>query len=190
MDNHEIWKDVCGYEGMYAVSNMGRVKSLNYRRSGKEEILSPCKNGRGYMQVYLSKEGNHMFYGVHRLVLMTFSPIENMENLEVNHIDENKENNRLENLEWVTHKENQNHGTHNARAAEKKSIPIVQLSIEGRYIRSYKSSHDVERIGGFYQSAIIQCCKNKYIREGNNIYKGYRWCYLSEFIDKNCGIID
>ena len=186
----EVWKDIEGYEGRYQVSNMGRVKSLNYRRSGKERILRPSKNGRGYMQVYLSKEGNHTFYGVHRLVLSAFSLVENIENLEVNHIDENKENNRLENLEWVTHKENQNHGTHNARAAAKKSIPIAQLTLDGKFVKAWESSHEAERVGGFTQTAIIACCKKNYSREGNNIYKGYRFMYLSEYMDKNCGIIN
>ena len=189
----EIWCDVKGYEGLYQVSTWGRVKSLervtSLGRRVNEKILSPRKDGRGYLFVYLFKGGIYKSYRVHRLVLSTFNPIENMENLDCNHLDEDKTNNHLSNLEWTTHKENCNHGTRIARIAEKNSIPIVQLALDGKYIRSWKSSHDVER-GGYSRGNIIQCCKNKYIREGNNIYKDYRWMYLSEFLDKYNGIID
>ena len=128
--NEEIWKDIEGYEGLYQVSNWGRVKSLNYKRTGKEEILSPRKHTNGYQFVVLTKEAKQRNRYVHRLVLMTFNPVENMSELQVNHINECKTDNRIENLEWVTHKENQNHGTRTLRAAEKKSIPIVQLTLD------------------------------------------------------------
>ena len=186
----EIWKDIVGYEGKYAVSNWGKVKSLNYNHTGKEKLLSPVKTEKGYLFVNLRREGSRKTYKVHRLVLMTFAPCENMENLQVNHIDEDKSNNRLENLEWCTCSYNNTYNGRHKRVAEKKSIPIVQLSLDGKYIRSYKSSHDAEREGSFDHSAINKCCKNKFNREGNNIYKGFRWMYLSEFLDKNCGIIE
>ena len=188
MDNQEIWRDVKGYEGLYAVSNWGRVKSLNYRHTGKEKILRPGKHVDGYLSVVLCRCGRPKMYRVNRLVLSTFNPIDGMENLDCNHLDENKLNNRLENLEWVTHKENCNHGTRNDRVAEKQSIPIVQLSLEDKYIRSWKSSYDAER-GGFNHGNINSCCKNKFNREGNNIYKGFKWMYLSEFLDKNNGLL-
>ena len=191
MDN-KIWKDIKGFEGLYAVSNWGRVKSLGNGCSNncKERILSPGKTERGYLKVNLWKEGKIKRYSVHRLVLSTFSPVENSHELQVNHINELKDDNRLENLEWVTCKDNQNHGTRNKRISEKNtngkcSIPIVQLTLEGKYIRSYKSSHEAEREGKFNNSLIIQCCKGKRKSHG-----GYKWQYLSEYMDKNCGIID
>ena len=178
--DEEIWKDIEGYEGLYQVSNLGNVKSLNYNRTGKERILKPGKTKRGYLYVALCKEGKPKMYQVHRLVLSTFNPVENMENLEVNHINENKGKNYLSNLEWTTHKDNVNHGTRNDRISEKNSIPIAQLSLDGKLIKAWKSSYDANREGGFNQSHIIQCCKNKFHREGNNIYKGYKWQYLHE----------
>ena len=175
--DEEIWCDVKGYEGLYQVSNKGKVKSLYDGRHKifREKILKPQKNGWGYLFVRLSKEGSNKMYTVHRLVLMTFDPNPDMENLQVNHIDEDKTNNRLENLEWVTCKENCNYGTHNDRVAEKLSLPIVQLTLDGKYIRSYKSSHEAEREGGFHPGNIIQCCKGK-----RKTHKGYKWQYLHE----------
>ena len=186
----EIWRDVKGYEGLYAVSNLGRVKSLGNDKSRREKILRPCNNMRGYLQINLWKGGERKLHYIHRLVLSTFSPCENSHELQVNHIDENKLNNSIENLEWCDSSYNINHGTRNKRSAEKNtngklSIPIVQLSREGKYIRSYKSSHDAAREGGYHQGSIIACCRGRQKTHGD-----YKWMYLSEYLDKNCGIID
>ena len=180
----EEWRDVKGYEGLYQVSNLGRVKSLNYKRTGKSKILRPQGTRLGYLRIRLFKGGECKRHYIHRLVLMTFSPVENMENLDCNHLDENKENNNLNNLEWCTRSYNNTYNGRHKRVAEKNtngkcSIPIVQLSQDGKLIKVWKSSHDAER-GGFNQGAIIQCCKNKFHREGNNIYKGYKWQYIHE----------
>ena len=175
--DEEVWKDIKGFEGRYAISNMGRVKSLNYRCTGKEGILKPGKTKRGYLYVTLAKEEKYTKHYIHRLVLQNFSPVENMSELQVNHKDENKTNNRLENLEWVTCKENCNHGTRNARAAEKKAIPIVQLTLDGKFVKDWKSIHAAEREGGFDQGNINNCLKGKL-----KTHKGYRWCYLHEYI--------
>jgi len=115
----EIWKDVKGYEGLYKVSNFGRVKSLKY---GMERIL---KTGKGsyYLTVSLYFDNKLKTAKVHRLVAMAF--IENPDNKPfVNHLDEDKYNNNVNNLEWVTHKENMNYGTRIDRQAKAKSIPI------------------------------------------------------------------
>ena len=183
--DEEIWKDIKGFEGKFQVSNCGRVKSLNYRRTGKEKILCPFNNMHGYLQINLWKGGKYKTYKVHRLVLMTFSPVADMDKLDINHKDECKTNNNLSNLEWCTRGYNNNYGTHNARVAEKKSIPIVQLTIGGKYIRSWKSAHDAERTGGFNNGNINNCCKGRHKTHG-----GFRWMYLSEFLDRHNGIID
>lgn len=97
----EIWRDIAGYEGIYQVSNMGRVKSS---KNKYEKFLKPVTCG-GYQRVRLCKNGNEKMKYVHRLVACAF--IENSRNLnEVDHIDRNKANNRVDNLRWVTHSEN------------------------------------------------------------------------------------
>lgn len=115
----EIWKDIEGYEGLYQVSNFGNVKSLNYNRSGKEKILKPQKNKNKYLHISLCKNKNQKTFTIHRLVALAFIP--NLHNYPcVNHIDENKENNHVDNLEWCTHEYNMNYGTLKERQSEKR----------------------------------------------------------------------
>lgn len=125
----EIWKDVIEYEGLYQVSNFGRVKSLNYGRSGKERILKQVLDGDGYYCVLLYKNGKRKRFSVHRLIVMTFiGPI--TKGLVVNHINECRTDNRLENLEICTIRENSIHGTANARRSAslkgKKRTPLSE----------------------------------------------------------------
>ena len=213
----EVWKDIVGYEGLYAVSNKGRVKGLerlnSLGRRVNERILIPRRTEKGYLYVYLCREGSYKKYRVHRLVLSTFNPCPDSESLQVNHINELKDDNRLENLEWCTCKENINHGTRNDRAAEKlrgrtlsdetrkkisenngsrrpevrkkMSIPIVQLDpYTNKVINVWGSGTAAARQGGYNHGNISLCCNNKYLREGNNIYKGYKWQYLSYYISQ------
>lgn len=103
--NNELWLDISEYENLYQVSNCGRIKSLNYRRTGKEQILKQATNKDGYKFVSLRKNGKGKTFTVHRLVAKAFIPsIENK--VEINHIDCDKTNNCVSNLEWCTHKEN------------------------------------------------------------------------------------
>lgn len=103
----EIWKDIEGYEGLYQVSNFGRVKSLYF---GKEKILKQSKHKDEYLQVSLSRNGKKKTFTIHKLVALAFIP--NPDNLlEVNHKDENKQNNHIENLEFCNHTYNINYGT-------------------------------------------------------------------------------
>ena len=103
----EIWKDILGYEGLYQVSNYGRVRSLKY---GKEKILKQQINTDGYLHIDLYKNKKRKNYNVHRLVTIAF--LENPNNYpQVNHKDENKQNNHIDNLEWCDYKYNCNYGT-------------------------------------------------------------------------------
>jgi hypothetical protein len=110
----EIWKDVLGYEGLYQVSNLGQVKSLNYNRTGIERILKARLSKDGYYEVMLCKNGKGKSFRVHRLVVMSFIG-EIPKGSVVNHLNEIRTDNRLENLEICTNKENINYGTSIAR---------------------------------------------------------------------------
>lgn len=120
----EVWKDIKGYEGLYQVSNLGRVKSLDrvitYKDGRKclfrERILKLQTDRYGYCQIQLCKDGEIKNHRIHVLVAKHFIG-ERPESYQVNHIDENKTNNAVFNLEYLTPKENSNHGTHNARVA-------------------------------------------------------------------------
>ena len=110
----EEWKDIKGYEGIYQISNKGRVKSLKFN---KENILIPAKHNRGYLFINLCKNGKVKKYLIHRLVAEAFLP--NPDNLpQVNHKDENKLNNNVENLEWCSNKYNVNYGSRNEKASK------------------------------------------------------------------------
>lgn len=107
----EIWKPIEGYENLYQISNLGRVKSLPkpYKNNAisKEKILNPRINDNGYCVVELYKERKRKVYRIHKLVIQNF--IGNNDKLDVNHLDGNKQNNRLDNLEYCTRKENMIH---------------------------------------------------------------------------------
>lgn len=113
----EIWKDIEGYEGLYQISNTGKVKSLKrkYKTKKCDEIIkSPSLASRGYFRLPLCKEGKVKYFYIHRLVAQAFIP--NPENLpQVNHKDENKLNNNVTNLEWCTHTYNMNYGNINIK---------------------------------------------------------------------------
>ena len=199
----EIFRDIEGYEGLYQVSNYGNVKSLNYRHTGENRIMKPTTDKGGYLCINLHKNGSFKNYKVHRLVASAFIP--NSDNLpQVNHKDECKTNNTIvlnsdgslnqeeTNLEWCTHKYNQNYGTRNKRMAETLkdilvnrpdiSVHVDMLTKQGEFIRTFPSAHEAERwlrVNGFpkaSQGNIIQCCR------GNKRYShayGFKWRYAT-----------
>ena len=179
MTDIEIWKtavyDGEVYEGLYQVSNLGRILSLNYNNTGKPGLMNPFDNGDGYLRVVLCKNREHKKCLVHRLVAFTF--LENPENKpEINHIDEDKTNNRVDNLEWKWHKDNINHGTRNERAGKantngKCSKKVLQLSLSGELIREWPSVSECGR-NGFDKGNVCKCCNGK-----KSQYKGFRFEY-------------
>lgn len=169
----EILKPVAGYEGKYAVNNLGEVWSLNYRSTGKPKILKPVKDNHGYPKVKLCKNGKVKQFFVHRLVASAF--IDNPERLPfINHKDENPLNNRVENLEWCDCAYNINYGTCIQRRTEKLSKPVFQFSVAGEFIREWPSTRSVQRELGYGQGHISKCCLG--IR--NTAY-GYIWKYTN-----------
>lgn len=124
MINEETWKDVVGYEGLYRVSDWGRVMSLWF---GKRKILKPGKEKTGYLSVQLCKDGKQTTSLIHRLVVTSFiGPIPS--GMVVNHLNENKRDNRLSNLEICTHQKNLNYGTAIERRAIKRSNTLFLIN--------------------------------------------------------------
>lgn len=187
----EVWKDIEGYEGLYQVSNMGRVKSLeryvnfkNYMKRVSERILVVSENRGGYLQVNLCKDGKAKGMRIHRIVAETFIPNHEGKRT-VNHIDGNKKNNAVDNLEWATHKENLVHayetglngGTHLMN--KKGSFPVLQYDLEMNLIASYPSLIEAKRQTDIPYQCISQCCKGKYKSSG-----GYIWKFAAQGIER------
>ena len=191
MTDIEVWKTAVYdgelYEGLYKISNLGKILSLNYNHTGKPGLMNPFETPNGYLRVGLWKNEKRKDCLVHRLVAFTF--LDNPEGKpQVNHKDEDKTNNFVflnedgtvnkekSNLEWKTPKENSNHGTRNERISKamtngKLSKPVIQLSLSGDLIREWPSVAECER-NGFNQGYVAACCRGVY----ESAY-GFRWCY-------------
>ena len=177
----EIWKDIEGYENLYQVSNMGNVKSLDRIDSMGRHVkgglmsLTPVKDG--YLQASLSKDGDNKKYKVHRLVCKAFIP--NPENKsEIDHINGDKTDNRVENLRWCTHKENMNNPLildifkHRVGVKNGFSKSVIQFTKDNELIRKWDCIADIKRELGIEVSNISYCCSGKRKTAG-----GFRWKY-------------
>lgn len=182
---NEKWKDIFDYEGLYQVSNLGRVRSITHARiNGKQKnhtciskgkLLSPGKDSNGYMVVVLSKNGKRKSCRVHRLVAETF--LNNKNNYKcVNHKDENKENNVVDNLEWCSYKYNNGYGTRPKNISKANSISVNQYDKEGNFIRQWDSIINAEKVLNIKRASvnISACCKHK-----KNTAYGYMWRYTN-----------
>ena len=180
----EVWRDVKGYEGLYQVSSEGRVKTLartcntkgGSKRTVKERILKPWLQKDGYLLVGLNVDGKRKTATVHRLVCKAFH--DNLDNKpEINHINEDKADNRACNLEWCTRRENVNHGSRNDRAAngiaKALSKPVGQYTLDDKLIKIWPSANEAERQAGFCHSTISQAANGKY-KQGY----GFIWKYI------------
>ena len=186
----EIWKDIAGYEGLYQVSNLGKVRSLQYgnRDEVRELYLKP--HTRGYLQVELHKNGSRKMFTVHRLVAMAF--VDGYEETKlVNHIDEDKQNNVSTNLEWVTASQNVLHSISHRKVVTKRNCgghrnhvnypkfqprtdkrPVIQMSMDGEIIKHWDSTIRVKEVLGYSDWSIKQCC-----RGNRRTAYGYKWQY-------------
>ena len=161
----EEWRDIIGYEGLYEVSNTGKVRSTT---TGKIKKLSTNKGGSLYTTLW--KNGDQKIKLVHRLVVEAF--IKNSNNLlEINHKDENKLNNNVDNLELCTHKYNCNYGNRNKKVADKLSIPV--LACKNNSYMYFNSIREASRILKIDASHIVKCCKSLRKTAG-----GCTWKYL------------
>lgn len=196
----EVWKEIKGYEGLYEISNLGRVRSLdkvtittNGRRFPfKGRILKNKKRADGYLEIGLTKDKKRKSYRVHRLVAETFIP--NPDNKKyVDHINTIKDDNRVENLRWVTASENQYNELTMIRKKEYKgekcywygvtgkdnplSIKVVQLSMDGELIKIWDGINETRKFG---YNHVWECCNGRRVK-----HKGYRWMYYEDYIKLN-----
>lgn len=183
----EEWKDIKGYENIYQISNFGNIRRIN-RWAGNQcksvyvadvKDVLPYMDDFGYMKVCLSYHNKSKHFRVHRLVAQAFIP--NPDKLpQVNHKDEDKTNNRVDNLEWCTAAYNSNYGTRTQRISEKNLVrgakrSINQYSKDGVFIREWKSLTDAANTLGLRISKISSCCHNR-----NKSSGGYIWKFTDE----------
>lgn len=191
----EIWREIKGYPN-YMVSNLGNVKSLgrwiNGKNKGKrwqeEKIMKQQLFKCGYLYVCLWKERKMKYCRVHRLVAEAFIPNPNNYPI-INHKDENRQNNNVENLEWCDQKYNVNFGTATERRRKTNtnhpsySKVVLQYDLNGNFIKEWPSTMEIERQLGFANTHISNCCKGGYFNNDRNKWVnvsqayGYKWQY-------------
>ncbi|MGN1269386.1 MAG: NUMOD4 domain-containing protein [Clostridia bacterium] len=182
----EVWKDIKGYEGLYQVSNLGRIKSIPRHGTRKNiHIISQRHNKCGYKIVNLYKNAKGKAKTVHRIVAETF--IENpLSKEDINHIDGNKENNNVTNLEWTSHKENMRHARKNnlikisnkvieqgRKIGKTRAKKVAQINNCNRTIKEWNSITEANRATGISISNISLCCTGKKEQAG-----GYKWKFI------------
>jgi len=167
----EIWKPIKDYEGLYEVSNLGNVKSLNYLRTGEERILKPDKDKLGYLRISLCKNGKIKRFKIHRLVAMMF--LENPENKPfINHIDCDPSNNNVNNIEWCTPKENIQYASKLGRIKSgKEIIPVVAINLTTGEQTCFNSQYEASRQLNLYVPNINKVLKGRLKRTGNFTFK-------------------
>ncbi len=158
-----VWRDIKGYEGKYQVSNIGEIRSLDYNRTGKVKKLRQRTDNDGYKFVRLYKNGKCKYYSVHRLVAQAFIPNSNGL-LEVNHINEVKDDNRVSNLEWCDRKYNINYGTRNIK--QSKSVSGANHHRARKVIlvntgEIFDSTREASKEYNIPNSSISACCRGK-----------------------------
>lgn len=185
----EVWKDIEGYEGLYQISNLGNIKSLKYNKTETEKKIK-LYNKRNYLQVALAQQGKIKWYSVHRLVAKAFIPNPNNYPC-INHKDENKQNNCIDNLEWCTHKYNSNYGTikerqsnikkgRNTSQETRNKIGEANSKQVGQFkkgteelIQVFPSVINAAKQLGLKKQNISACCLNRLKSHG-----GYSWKYI------------
>lgn len=170
----ETWKGIDGYLGKYEVSNLGKVRALNYKNRGYPRELKFEMSDKGYYAVDLSKNGKRKKYRVARLVASAF--VANVYGLpEVNHKDEDKTNNRADNLEWCDRTYNNNYGMRISRASEANRKPVQQYTKDGKLVATWEGAKEAEKVLGISDGNIWLCCNRKRKTAGGFVWR-YEGC--------------
>ena len=163
MSEVETFVKIEGFE-KYEVSNLGKVRNI---KSGR--VLKTSLNNNGYLRLFLCENNKRKHLYLHRIIATAF--IDNPDEKPcVNHIDENKLNNDLSNLEWCTVRENLIHGTRTKRAAEKCFKKVIQLDLNDNVLNEFESMTQAEQETGVFVSNISSCCNGKVKSAG-----GFKW---------------
>lgn len=181
----ETWKPVPGYEGLYDVSNFGRVKSLARVIDAKTKngnvckrkiggtILIPGKDGHGYFHINLCRNGKRKYAAIHRIVAEAFLPkVDGKEY--INHKNSDFTNNAVCNLEWCTSSENNLHGWTKGKRIATQAKPICMCSLSGEVLKTFSSIAEASRNTGICENGIRNCCKNK---PKHKTAGGFKWQY-------------
>lgn len=165
----EVWKDVVGFEGLYQISDHGKLKRLT--KNG-DKIIRPYHKDR-YLKTELWRNGKRKKAFVHRLVAEHFLP-NPAHFTQINHKDENPENNSVDNLEWCSQKYNANYGENRIKAALKRSKGVEQYSISGDLLHTYQSAKFAAKCVGVSRKAINVACCNQ------SVSAGFLWKYSDD----------
>lgn len=177
----ELWKDIPNFEGYYQASNLGRIRSVDryvkYKNTDgvalrKGKILSPKTSNKGYLETTLMKEGKNYYKRIHQLIASAFLPNPNNYPY-INHINENKKDNRVENLEWCTPK-------YNTEAYHESRIQVFQYTLQGKLLKIWHSITKAAESIGLDKTGIQHCCNGNKLKT----YGGYIWSYKSLSFDK------
>lgn len=171
IDDMEIWKNIKGYEGIYQISNLGRIKSLHNKFGNKELIMKQNLKRNGYYQIRLKRNGTVKDFIIHRLVAEAFIPNPNNYPC-VNHIDENKTNNNANNLEWCSILYNNTYGNRLKKVSKAQSKKVYQYDFNWKLIKIYDSCKEASKKTGISAGNISQCCNGSYNHAGS-----YYWRY-------------
>lgn len=175
----EVWKNIKGYENIYQVSNLGNVRRIYANK--KTKILRPSLNKSGYLYVCICEKGKKKLFRVHKLVALAFLG-DIPDNLEINHINGIKTDNRKDNLEYVSRSYNLIHAYENELEKrqfnnEKKSKIVYQYDLNNNFIKAWESLCEIQRQLKFAKTNISKCCNKKI----HTAY-GYRWT----FVERKC----
>ena len=191
-ENIEIWKPVVGYEGLYEVSNLGKVKAIKWHRGEEEKEMRPYTTYKGYLRLRLTKNGKGKQFQIHRLVAEAFIP--NPENKPyIDHINTDRTDNTVwlnedgsinyekTNLRWATNKENCNNPISKQNYSKsnkgKTAVPILQFDKNMNFIKKWESMADAETSLGI-KSRLSEYCGNKY---GRKTAGGFIWRYADDY---------